>query len=133
MSEKIPTAFGMVTPAPAPLIPGDWLKGVHERMLRGVEDSLRLSDIRQGIDPDNRPTIAVRVPRPAEFLAKRTEFEARWEALVAEGLEEGYLDHAGCYECSGPLLITADTYTVESQPNPDFDPDKPNPYAKETR
>jgi hypothetical protein len=129
MSEKVKTAFGMVTPAPDPIIPGQWMQDIAARMLRNTEESIRRSYMLQGVDPDNRPTVGVRVPRPAEFLARREDFATRWEAFVAEGLEEGYLEHDHCYECGGELRLTTDTDTVESHPNPDFDPDKPNPYA----
>lgn len=78
------------------------------------------------------PPSASAFPAPPSFSRKREEFAARWEALVAEGLEEGYLEHDHCYNCGGELAVTTDTYTVESRPNPDFDPGKPNPYAQDT-
>jgi hypothetical protein len=130
MTEKIPTAFGMVTPAPKPsFLPDEWARGWAERMVERERRMLRNMLIADGIDPDNRPTVMVEQRIPDDVLAARAEFKARWDALVQEGLDSGHLEHEHCFECGGPLTVPTNTTTWESRPNPAFDPDKPNPYA----
>lgn len=119
------SAFG---PVREQWLPPDLFKELRESVVASFEQQIRRSYILTGVDPDNRPTIAERRPLPTEYLDRRAEFAIRWEALVAEGEREGYLGHADCYECGGELMVTADTTEVVSVPNPDYDPDKPNPY-----
>lgn len=128
--EKIPTAFGMVTPAPTP---DDWA----EQIYRGMLDSFRSAQEAQllryytgtGQDPENLPTTLVQRPLDPEYLAARKKFKRRWKRLIKRGMDLGYLKHEHCYECHGVLKVTTDTTEWVEVPNPDYDPDRPNPYA----
>lgn len=120
--EKIPTAFGMVTPA---FTPDRWREGLVQAWAEHTEHMIRLSYIRQGIDPDNKPTIQVKEPLPAEFLAAREEYRERYEAILAEGEEKGFLD----FGPDGDQWVKTDVDRWATIPNPDYDPDRPNPYA----
>lgn len=128
MSEKIPTAFGMVTPAPpTSFVPNEWFVGLRQDMSKRHQRMIRSAYIMQGIDPDNRPTISVKEPLSAEFLTARAEFAERWEAIIQEGEDKGFLDLGP----DGDRWVTTDTDRWASVPNPDYDPDKPNPYARD--
>ncbi|MBO1739686.1 hypothetical protein [Leifsonia sp. TF02-11] len=129
--EKIPTAFGMVTPASKPFAPGEWMREWADRLEARQRQMIRNSYIMQGIDPDNRPEITERRPLDPAFIEARAEFAKRWEELVAEGEAAGYLGRDHCYECGGELAISTHTTEAIRVPNPDFDPDKPNPYAQD--
>lgn len=127
MSEKVKTAFGMVTPA---FVPDRWMDGLREAMAESTRKQIRMSYIRQGIDPDNGPTIMVERPLPAEFLAARADFEQRWDALHEEAAANGYVYRDDC-GCGGGHAVSHDTTEWVEMPNPDFDPDKPNPYKRD--
>lgn len=59
----------------------------------------------------DRKAHTVITPVDPEWLAKRAEFVARWEALQDEGLEAGFLEHDACYECGGEVVPTEQTET----------------------
>ncbi len=78
-----------------------------------------------GDNPLNQPFGYETLRRSDEWIEARDEFKAKWDDLVAEGMELG-------------ILIVADTVVypqLESDeyeqlvPNPDFDADAPNPFA----
>lgn len=129
MTAKIQTALGPVTPAPISFFPADIARKVLERVLEDQHQAIRTREILAGIDPDNRPTIGEKRSLSAEFLANRSDFALRWDALLAEGEREGYLIHDHCYECAGELRVANETTEVVSVPNPSYDPAKPNPYV----
>lgn len=112
--EKIPTAFGMVTPAAL-----TWAE-------RNAQ-SIRAGYIARGLDPDNLPTIQVKEPLAPEFLAAREEYRERYEAILAEGEEKGFLD----FGPHGDQWVKTDIDRWATIPNPEYDPDKPNPYKRD--
>lgn len=132
MSEKVKTAFGWVEPE-TQFMPPNWGQMVLDNFLAGQERAMRYYDMIAGIDPDNRPTTIEERPADPHWLAKRKKFKKRWKRMVKDGLREGWLEHDHCYECGGELKVTTNTTDWVTIPNPDYDPDKPNPYAKEIR
>lgn len=81
-----------------------------------------------GVDPDNRPTRYIEQPRDPAWLKARERFTNQWNSLTEYGRRRGFLEREHCYECGGELKPTEDTTEWVEEPNPDYDPDKPNPY-----
>jgi hypothetical protein len=109
---------------PENIFPTDWNAELLRTWNEHTKRSIRLSYIMQGIDPENLPTIQVKQPLPAEFLAARAEFAERWEAIIQEGEDKGFLDMGP----DGDRWVDDETSKWVSVPNPDYNPDKPNPY-----
>jgi hypothetical protein len=128
--EKIQTAFGPVTPA-ATFVPLNYGQLLVDQMFDNSRRMIRHWDISLGIDPDNHPTTMEERDVDPAWLKARKKFRKEWRRIVKQGLREGWLEHDHCYECGGELKVTTNTTEWVKVPNPDYDPDKPNPYAKE--
>lgn len=130
MSDKVKTAFGMVTPAEEPNLLSQWAAEFQQRLLANIHEENRRWTQLSGVDPDNDPTTMEKRDLSPEYIAARKRFKKRWKRLVRRGLKLGYLEHEHCFECGGELKVTTETTEWVSVPNPDFDLDKPNPYAQ---
>ncbi len=100
------------------LIPVFWAQDAHERLSRGLSPLFGLLDI----PIRDRQTLVRQIALPPEWLAERAEFVAEWEAFTAAGIEAGFLERDGCYECAGEIVPTTSTTRREEYPNPDYVP-----------
>lgn len=110
-------------------IPEDLGKQLVQQMLDGLEADNRKWDILQGRDPDNLPTTLVEQPYTSEWLDGRAGFATRWEAMISEGLRQGWLEVLSNGEEAAEYGITTGASRWVEAPNPDYDPTKPNPYV----
>lgn len=77
-----------------------------------------------GVPNDNPTHIYVDEPLDPDFLAAREAFRERWDELIAEGEEAGFLEREHCFECPGEQYVPDNTDRRVAHPNPDYDPEK---------
>lgn len=106
----------------------DLAEAFRRQVLANLEAENRRWDALSGVDPDNRPTRFVEQPRDPAWIKRRDDFAARWNAIIEEGLDHDYLDALRGDEAPEYVLNKDSTEWVE-EPNPDYDPKKPNPNA----
>jgi hypothetical protein len=95
-----------VTENPGFLIP----EGYAQQILQQFVDEAHARDRAMfGPEEYQRKGHAETIVHTPEWVAEREQFARAFEAMVNDGIERGFLDHAHCYECGGELEVTKHT------------------------
>lgn len=85
-------------------------EGLERQLFESWAENMRAQDEHMFGPEEYRRKGHTETPKwTAERIAAREEFKQRFELLVAEGEEQGFLEHEHCYECGGELRVTTHT------------------------